>query len=106
MAAGVGADVAQAPVGAWPLRIVSLQRGAVVLALIAELVPERREPLGVLHQAVPVVVANLVPHVAKQRAIGLQQLGAAKLTRGVVRFLGIQRDHTVFMTRDDGRAVR
>ncbi len=63
---------------------MGLQRLAVVVALIAEHLPAFLEPAGVADQHVPVVMADLMPEMAEQRAVRLAHGRAPPLALGVV----------------------
>jgi len=103
MAAGIGADEALAPVGRRAVGIVLLQRGAVVLALVAEQLAEGAQPFARLDQQLPVVMTGLMAQMAEQRAVGLAEVAAALLTARVVGLGGVKRDDAIGMAGDDGR---
>ncbi len=57
--------------------MVALQRGGVVLRLVAESRPEGVEPAALPDQHVPIVMADLVPEMPEHGPVGLVELGAA-----------------------------
>ena len=91
----VGAYVALLPAIWRPLGVVALERGGVVLALIAE---ERAAAFPALlagGEHGPVEVAHLVPEMTEQRPIGLAELLAHALAVRVVGLGEIQGDDAV-----------
>ena len=97
--------MAVAPVGGRALVVVALQRVGVVGALVAEQLAERLVPARTRDEPVPVVVADLVPQVAEQRAVGLVQRVRGLLARDVVRFLDVDRDDAVRVPGHHRRAA-
>jgi hypothetical protein len=63
---------------------VALERLAVVGAVVAEDLAGPVQPAAVAHQPVPVPVADLVPEVAEQRAVGLAHRDAPLLAPRIV----------------------
>ena len=84
MRAGVGGDEMLRPVGGRPVRIVPLQRCRIVLALVAEHLPEFVDGGRIRDQPVPVIMRDLVPEMPEQRAVGLAHLRALALALDVV----------------------
>ena len=62
-----------------------LQRRAVIGLLVAEQRAERVQAAGIGHEAIPVIVPDLVAQVPEQGPIWLAQHAAASLALGVVR---------------------
>ena len=99
----VGGDVALRPVGRRALVVVALQRLAIVRPLVAE-----DGAIGVLlarvaHEAIPVVVAHLVTHVADQGPVGLAHLRAPALAFGIVALGDVDGDQPVGVARQHWR---
>src|SRR5580692_2698611 len=67
--AGIGTDEIVLPVRWWSLAVVPVQSLLVIDALITEQFPKGAVSRGVLHQAIPVVVADLVAEMAEQGPI-------------------------------------
>ena len=88
----VRADEPARPVGGRAVLVVRLQRSGVVRALVAEEYPARLEPARIPDEAVPVVVADLVPEMTEERPIRLTQIVADLLALRVVRLFGVERD--------------
>jgi hypothetical protein len=78
-----------------------LQRLPIILSIIAEHRPERLEAALVAHEPLPEVVADLVPKMAQQRAVGLAHGLPAALAFGVISFGQRDRDHAVVVTCAD-----
>jgi len=87
-----------APVGRGAPFVVRLQRGRVVLSLVAELGPPGLEPAAVPYQPLPIVMAGHVPQMAEQRAVRFGQRGAARLAPSIVGLLHV--DDSVRMAGD------
>jgi hypothetical protein len=85
------------------LLIVALQSGFVVLRIIAEHGSTGVELGPVSHKNVPIVMANLVPEVAKQAAIGFGQFGAALFKLRTVGLRERDRHHAVVVPGHDLR---
>ena len=109
MRAGVGGDETLLPIRRRPVGVMALQRRAVVLALVAEQLPERLDVGRIAHQAVPVVVRDLVAEMAEQRAVGLAHLPPHALALGIVGLGEVDGDEAVVVAghhRLGRRAVR
>ena len=91
----IGADIAVGPTVGGVELVVVLQRLAIVFPLVTEQRPEAVERARVGNEPVPVVVADLVPHVAQQRTVGLAQLGPSPLELDVVGLGQRHRDQPV-----------
>jgi hypothetical protein len=61
-----------------------LQRGAVILPLVAENLAAILDEATVAHQQIPKIMADFVAEVAEQRAVRLVHGGASLLALGVV----------------------
>src|SRR5262245_60351461 len=90
--AGIGADEAVLPICRRSARMMRLEARAVVVALVAEQVPERLVPRTALHQPCPIVVADLVAEVSEQGAVGLSHVLPSALALRVVGFGDVDRD--------------
>src|SRR5580704_13677809 len=99
MHAGVGADVLLSPTWHRALLIVALERGSVILPLIAEQRTEIVQPARLRNQTIPIIVSSFVPQVAEQSAIRLAQLFANALARGIVGLFDVDRDNAIGMAR-------
>ena len=77
---------------------MALERGFVVLAIVAEHRAELLEPAAVANQNVPIVMADLVAEMAEQTAIGLGQFRPALLHLGAVGFGERDRHHAVVVS--------
>ena len=76
---------------------MALQGGGIILALVAESVAERCEPVAVAHQLVPDEMPRLVAEMAEQRAVRLVHHRACQLACHVVRLGGADDDHPLLM---------
>ncbi len=70
-AAPIGADESFGPVGRCALLIMRLQGCLVVSLFIAEQLSKRLQAIRTLNQSIPIIVANFVPEVSEQGAVGL-----------------------------------
>ena len=104
MGGRVGRDKALLPVRRRALAVVALQRLGVVLLIVAKFCPAGLEHAAVAHENIPIVVADLVPEMAKGRAIGLVQLRAALLAFSRVRFYQRNRHRAIVVASHDFRA--
>src|SRR5258708_30027523 len=82
----ISRDKALRPIRRRALLVVALERGLVVLRIVAEYCATLFELAAVPHQDVPVVMTDLVPEMAEQAAIGLGQFRPALLDLGAVGF--------------------
>ena len=103
MHGGVGTDEARLPVARRALLIVALQRLTVVSLFVAEQRAERLELTAVPHQPIPEVVSDLVPEMAKQRAIRLVHRDPALLAPHVVSLGQRNGDEAVIVSRHHPR---
>src|SRR6186713_2549376 len=71
MGARVSAYIALLPIGRRAAFIMILEGILVVLTLVAEQLPEEIEPVAVLNQPIPIVVADFVPKMAQERSVRL-----------------------------------
>ena len=75
---------------------------AIVLPFVAEKIPISLEPVRISDQAIPVVMADLVPKMPEERPIFLLHRMASALPLDVIGFSHIDRDQAVVMTRQNG----
>ena len=86
--------------------VMLLERGAVILALVAEDVAERlREPLP-LAQADMEEMRRLVTHVSEHRAVELSELLLTLGENGIAGLADVDRDRAVRMAHRDGVLAR
>ena len=95
------ADVVVLPVRRGSVGIVVLQGLLIIGLFVAEKSAEAVKIISIADQAVPVIVANLVPKMSEQGTQGLFHCIANFFADGVVRFGDVQRDETIFMAGHD-----
>ncbi|MNI51025.1 hypothetical protein D3C73_1057220 [compost metagenome] len=81
---------------------MALQRVGVARPLVTEQVTERCLPLGVCNQSIPVIMADFVPKMPEQRAIGFVHMHPHLFAMGVVGLLDIQGNQAIGVA-DGGR---
>ena len=94
------------PVGGAALGVVRVERGGVVLALIAEHTAKVIQAPPVAHQLVPVKMAGFVAQMANEGAVGLAQRDAAAGALVIIGFRHVERDGAAVVARQYGRAAR
>src|SRR5262245_37613678 len=92
MRARIGADEALLPVRGGTVGVVSLQRFAMVRPFVAKLAAKGLQRISAGDEPVPVVMANLVPEVARERSIGFVQRRPSPFSFRIVGFGEVDRD--------------
>src|ERR1700735_4862788 len=102
----VCADVVVLPIQRRPILIVYLERGAIILAVVAKHRTAFLQPATVPDQYVPEIVADLMTEVAEQGPVRLTHLRAAALAHDIVRFFQGYGNDAIVMAREDLRSSR
>ena len=97
----VGTHEAVSPVGRRPFLVMPLLRRGIVGGLVAEERPKRFDATPILDQLVPVVVADFMPEMPQQRAIGFTHLLACLLTKGIIGLGDIDGDEPLTVPGED-----
>src|SRR4029453_10500073 len=92
---GIRTDKALGPVGRRPVLVMLLQGLPIVDSLIPEQGAERVQPWILLEQALPIIVATLMPDMAQERAGGLVELLPPALALDVVGLRHMDGDHPI-----------
>ena len=92
---GVAAHETLFPIGHRAGFIVTLERIAVVFALVAEQRAVAVDPFGIGHQAVEIIVAAFMAEVTQQRAVAFMHLFARALALGRIGFGDVQGDQAI-----------
>jgi hypothetical protein len=102
MGTRISADEFGLPVLSRAIGIVPLQGLSVILALVPEHLAEALNAGIIANQDVPIVMADLMPEVPEQRAIGLAHARAPSLPLGIVRLRDVDRNQAIVMSGQDG----
>src|SRR5262249_48879052 len=90
-------DILFLPVQWRPLFVISLQRQLVINRLIPEKLTPGSQSRSGPNQALPIIVADLMPEMSEQRPIRFMQTNAAAFPLVAVRLPHVDRDHSTAM---------
>lgn len=93
----IGADEALLPRGGCAFCIISLKRGLIVITLVAEDGSTVLDVTPVTHQPVPIIMADFVAEMIKQRTIWFAHGYPELLPHPVIGFGERQRDNAIVM---------
>lgn len=102
MAAGIGADETDDPVGIGAILMMERESGGVVGALVTKGIAESLQPGAVFSEPLPIIVGQLMPHVTCQSAIGFAHLFLDESALGGVGFGQVEGDETFRMSSQEG----
>src|ERR1700733_8122616 len=99
MHGGVGADEILLPAYPRPGFVVSLQRLLIVLAFIAEGIPEVSKVLTIGDQHIPIIVPYLMAKMPQKSAVGLFLQSALPLSVHIICLGNINGDQSIIVSR-------
>src|ERR1700730_803418 len=98
----VGGNELLLPISGRACRVGAVHRLAVAGPLVAEYQPEFIKLCGGSHEAIPIVMRDLVTKMSEQGPIGLAHLATTTFSLGVIRLGQIDSDDAVGVTRHHG----
>src|SRR5262249_38537378 len=104
--AGVGAEKTLLPIRRSAFLIITLERFAVVFALVPNTLAEAIDPITVFDQPVPVIMSPFVAKVAQYRPVRFMQLQAPFLALRVVGLRHVKGNDAVLVSRQNRRGAR